>query len=222
MARRKADKQRLREERNARDQAKAEQARRQRRITLGATAGAGLLVVGIVGAAIAIGGGGGSSSGVPAPGLTKTQLAALPKALAQNSDQANQIIDTPITEKLRALRGIPIVVNQWASWCPNCVAEFPLFQRLARDLRGRVAFLGLDSQDDRGAAEEFLGRFPVPYPSIYDESASQAASIGGGRGWPTTIFFNRRGERTYVRQGGYVTAATLRADIERYALEPQG
>jgi hypothetical protein len=43
-------------------------------------------------------------------------------------------------------------------------------------------------------------------------------SIGGGSGWPTTIFYDHRGRRKYVREGGYVTAATLRADIERYAL----
>ncbi|MFN8215124.1 MAG: TlpA disulfide reductase family protein [Solirubrobacterales bacterium] len=104
------------------------------------------------------------------------------------------------------------------SWCPNCREEFPFFQQLARRLRGKVAFVGLDSQDERSSAEEFLQRYPVTYPSIFDQSASQAASIGGGQGWPTTIYFDRRGHQTSVRAGGYVTAAQLREDIERYAL----
>jgi thiol-disulfide isomerase/thioredoxin len=191
------------------------------RRTLGAGAALALVAVGVIVVAIATGGSGSSTSG-SAQKLTKAELAALPDNLAQHYRQANQIIDTPVDEKLADLRGIPVVVNQWASWCPTCVAEFPMFQQLARELRGKVAFLGLDSQDDRGDAEEFLERFPVDYPSIYDRDASQAASIGGGQGWPTSIYFNRRGERTFVRQGGYTTVVSLREDIERYALGERG
>ena len=76
----------------------------------------------------------------------------------------------------------------------------------------------MDSQDDRGAAEDFLKQYPVPYPSIFDASASQAVSIGGGEGWPTTIFFDRRGQPTHLRPGGYATLGQLRADIQQYAL----
>jgi thiol-disulfide isomerase/thioredoxin len=158
------------------------------------------------------------SSMAPAPALTKAELSALPAHLATDEKQANQVIDGSIDEQLAALRGIPVVVNQWASWCPNCRQEFPFFQSLSRRLHGKVAFLGLDSEDQRDSAEAFLAEYPVPYPSIYDHSASQATSIGGGTGWPTTIFYDRRGNQTYVRPGGYTSAATLRADIERYAL----
>ena len=111
-----------------------------------------------------------------------------------------------------------MVVNQWASWCPNCRSEFPFFQRLSREFRNKVAFVGLDSQDDRGAGQDFLKQYPVPYPSIFDPSASQAVSIGGGEGWPTTIFFDRRGQATHLRPGGYATLGQLRADIRQYAL----
>lgn len=163
----------------------------------------------------------GKGSGA-APPLTKAELRALPKHLADNEAEANQVIDGSIEARLAALRGVPVVVNQWASWCPNCREEFPLFQRLSRRLRGKVAFVGLDSQDERGSAEAFLRKYPVSYPSVFDHSASEAASIGAGQGWPTTIFFDRRGRRTYVREGGYVTAATLRADVERYALAGRG
>jgi len=158
------------------------------------------------------------SSMTPAPPLTKAEVAALPAHLAAEEKQANQVVDGSIEERLAALRGIPVVVNQWASWCPNCRQEFPFFQRLSRRLHGKVAFIGLDSQDERGSAESFLAEYPVPYPSLYDHSASQARSLGGGTGWPTTIFYDRRGNQTYIRPGGYTSEATLHADVEHYAL----
>jgi thiol-disulfide isomerase/thioredoxin len=142
----------------------------------------------------------------------------VPSQIAANARQANQVIDGSIKDKLGQLKGVPVVVNQWASWCPNCKQEFPLFQRLARTFRSRVAFVGLDSQDKRGDAQSFLRSFPVDYPSIFDPSAEQARSLGGGQGWPTTFYFDHTGRETYVRQGGYTSIALLRADIERYAL----
>ena len=45
---------------------------------------------------------------------------------------------------LRGLRGRPVVVNQWASWCRPCKAEFPFFQRQSERWRDRVAFVAVD------------------------------------------------------------------------------
>jgi thiol-disulfide isomerase/thioredoxin len=142
----------------------------------------------------------------------------VPRQIAANAAQANQVVDGSIQDKLAQLKGVPVVVNQWASWCPNCKQEFPYFQQLARTYARRVAFVGLDSQDNRTDAVAFLRGFPVTYPSVYDGSAGQARSIGGGQGWPTTFFYDRTGRQTYVRQGGYTTLASLQADIRRYAL----
>jgi thiol-disulfide isomerase/thioredoxin len=193
---------------------------RRRRLRLGAL-GIFLVLASIaIGLSLVIGGSNDRASSQPK--LTPEELASAPKRLRANLSQANQLLDVPIDQKLNELRGVPVVVNQWASWCPSCRSEFPFFQRLAAELRSRVAFVGLDSQDDRGAAEDFLKQFPVPYPSIFDPSAGEAISIGGGQGWPTTIYFNRRGESTYIRPGGYATPAQLRADIERYALGRSG
>ena len=177
---------------------------------------AAAVVVIIIAVIVATSSGAGSSSS--AGPVSKAQLAALPKRLAADEAQASQVVDGSIEAKLASLRGIPVVVNQWASWCPNCREEFPFFQQLSRQLRGKVAFIGLDSEDDRGDAEGFLVKFPIPYPSIYDHDASEAVSIGGGQGWPTTIYYDSSGRQTYVRPGGYTSAATLRSDIEHYAL----
>jgi thiol-disulfide isomerase/thioredoxin len=215
---RKAEKQRRREERLARDRDQAEQRRsRDRRLKLGGVGIFVLVVAAIVGVSLALGGSDEENSGT-APELSRSELASAPKRLAANLEQGNEVIDGSIESKLAELRGVPVVVNQWASWCPPCRAEFPFFQELSEELRDQVAFVGLDSQDDRGAAEDFLEEFPVNYPSIFDPRAEETASIGGGRNWPTTIYFNRRGERTHVFPGGYATLEQLRADVERYAL----
>jgi len=69
-----------------------------------------------------------------------------------------------VTARLANLKGVPVVVNMWASWCPNCRAEFGYFQTSSKAYDGKVAFLGLDSNDNRGDAESFLRKFPIPYP----------------------------------------------------------
>jgi cytochrome c biogenesis protein CcmG/thiol:disulfide interchange protein DsbE len=133
----------------------------------------------------------------------------------------NRLLDGGVEafeERLAAQRGTPVVVNQWASWCPPCRAEFPIFQRLAEKYAGRVAFLGVDMQDDRGAAEAFLGELPTPYPHYFDEDASISRLFGGGRVSPTTGFYDARGKVVFSHLGAYVDDAQLEAEIRRYAL----
>jgi cytochrome c biogenesis protein CcmG/thiol:disulfide interchange protein DsbE len=140
---------------------------------------------------------------------------------ASSQTRANQLLDggeRAFRARLRALRGSPIVVNQWASWCGPCRSEFPYFQHVAQRYRGRVAFLGVDSKDSRSDAAAFLKQFPVPYPHYYDEDASIARSFGGGRAWPTTAFFRASGKLEYVHVGAYLSQDQLDSDIRRYAL----
>src|SRR6266542_3607150 len=69
--------------------------------------------------------------------------------------QSNQLLDggpAAFRHRLAELRGHPIVVNQWASWCGPCRVEFPWFQRASAKYGKRVAFLGVDSQDSDAAA----------------------------------------------------------------------
>jgi cytochrome c biogenesis protein CcmG, thiol:disulfide interchange protein DsbE len=120
--------------------------------------------------------------------------------------------------QLRALRGTPVVVNQWASWCGPCRFEFPFLASAARAYRGRVAFLGVNSQDSRDSAQRFLRQHPVPYPSFFDPDTSVARSFRGGTAWPTTAFYDRAGKRVFIHAGGYASRAALDRDVRRYAL----
>lgn len=111
-----------------------------------------------------------------------------------------------------------MVINQWASWCPDCRAEFPFFRLESQRYERQVAFVGLDAQDQRSSAEAFLKALPVNYPSVFDQSAQQAALLGGGQGWPTTFFIDRTGAETLLHEGAYLSQAALDYDIRRYAL----
>ena len=142
-------------------------------------------------------------------------------ALAQIRSQANQILGGDpkgFKARLASLRGSPVVVNQWASWCGPCRYEFPFFQRLARKYGRQVGFLGVDSQDNRADARTFLHQLPVPYPHYYDRDASIARVFRGGQAWPTTAFYNTAGVLTNTHPGAYATQAKLEADIQRYAV----
>jgi cytochrome c biogenesis protein CcmG/thiol:disulfide interchange protein DsbE len=170
---------------------------------------------------------GACGSGRAEPQVSEAPLAAgkptrLPSELKAVRAQANRLLDggpEAFERRLRELRGHPVVVNQWASWCGPCRFEFPFFQRLARKYEGRVAFLGVDSQDARGDAADFLRELPVPFPSYYDKDASIARLFGGGRAWPTTAFYDGDGQLTRTHLGAYASEAKLDEDIRRYALD---
>ena len=118
---------------------------------------------------------------------------------------------------MRALRGRPIVVNMWASWCDPCRRELPLFQRQALKLGARVAFLGVNVTDDRDKAVELLREVPLPYPSFEDPRSNIATGRFRARVFPTTAFFDARGTLTR-HQGEFPNEAKLAEAIGRYAL----
>jgi len=119
--------------------------------------------------------------------------------------------------RLAHLRGFPVVVNVWASWCAPCRAEFPLFQVASLRLGRRVAFLGVDTLDAASDARAFLAKFPVPYPSYQDPAGDLARSVAPAQGVPITAFIDRAGRVSYFHQGAYRNEVSLMSDIRRYA-----
>ena len=164
---------------------------------------------------------GGESGGNPgeAPDYARA-LAGAPQPLAKLYKQADQLLPggTDAYERqLAELRGYPVVVNKWASWCGPCRVETPWFQRLSARLGKRIAFLGVNTKDSSAAAKEFVREFPLPYPSYSDPDEEIAEAIEATVGFPATAFYDSSGELAHVQQGQYASIDALTADIERYA-----
>jgi cytochrome c biogenesis protein CcmG, thiol:disulfide interchange protein DsbE len=114
-------------------------------------------------------------------------------------------------------RGKPVVVNKWASWCGPCRLEFPFFRDQAKKRKGQVVFIGVNSNDNRGDAEEFLKEEPVPYKHFEDPKLEIAAAFNAVQAFPSTAFYDSKGELAFVHQGGYASEDALAEDIDRYA-----
>jgi cytochrome c biogenesis protein CcmG, thiol:disulfide interchange protein DsbE len=156
------------------------------------------------------------SAGEPSPEV----LRGSPAPLAGLHRQANELLGggaPAFKQRLRDLRGYPVVVNKWASWCGPCRGEFPYFQRQSQRLGKKIAFLGVNSQDNDGDARSFLRQYPVTYPSYRDGNLGIAAVFNGVQAFPTTAFYDRRGQLAFVHQGGYASEQKLKEDIDRYA-----
>jgi cytochrome c biogenesis protein CcmG, thiol:disulfide interchange protein DsbE len=104
------------------------------------------------------------------------------------------------TNLLCQLRGKPVVVNVWASWCGPCIFEAPDLAAAAADYAGQVQFIGVDVQDQLAPGRAFIQKFGWTYPSVFDPKASIRDSFGL-IGAPHTLFFDASGVRTFVWSG---------------------
>ena len=150
-------------------------------------------------------------------------LAGAPAPLAALYKQGNELLaggDEAFDERVASLKGYPVVVNVWASWCGPCRFEFPTLQQLSARYGKRVAFLGVDSQDSDDAAKTFLEEAPVPYPSYTDGDRGIARSIGTHY-LPNTAFYDRHGQLCHLKLGPYTEHADLASDIKRFALREE-
>ena len=165
-------------------------------------------------------GGSGDGSTTKAPNYRQA-LAGAPKPLAELYANGDRLVSGgtgAFARQLAALRGHPVVVNVWASWCEPCRQEFPYLQRLSARYGKRVAFLGVDTKDNDAAARTFLGEFPLPYPSFTDPNQDIARSVGATVGLPDTAYFDASGKRVFVKQGQYASESEFAADIKQHAL----
>ncbi len=110
----------------------------------------------------------------------------------------------PRTLSLHDLRGKPVVLNFWASWCVPCREETPLLIRLHKVYSRRgVAFVGVNTQDEAPAARRFLAQYQADYPVVIS-SDDRLMVTYGILGLPTTIFIDADGMVRSREAGGFV------------------
>jgi cytochrome c biogenesis protein CcmG/thiol:disulfide interchange protein DsbE len=148
-------------------------------------------------------------------------LDGAPPQLAAIREQANELLPGGVdafAERMKELRGFPVVVNKWASWCGPCRLEFPFFQAQADERGEEIAFLGTLSNDGDESGMDFLEQLPLPYPSYSDPDHGIADEfMKNAREFPATAFYDSSGELTFVKLGPYANEDELAADIDRYA-----
>jgi thiol-disulfide isomerase/thioredoxin len=180
-----------------------------------------IAVVVVIAIGIAQSDGGESSKSVAlvTPDQASAKLRGSPPRLTLIHAQSSEVLEggtSAFRKRVRDLRGIPVVVNVWGAWCGPCRTEMPYFNRASANFGKRVAFLGVDTEDNTDEAEAFLEKIPVYYPS-YDDKNSAISNSFGVAGVPSTIFYDRRG-REFAHQGVYRSEQDLLNDIKRYAL----
>jgi cytochrome c biogenesis protein CcmG, thiol:disulfide interchange protein DsbE len=111
------------------------------------------------------------------------------------------------TFKLSELRGTPVVLNFWATWCPPCRAELPELQAGSQRLAGQVAIVGLNQGEAPEVVRAFAQQMGLSFQVPLDEHMDVSATYGV-RSLPTTFFIDRSGVIRDM-QIGPLTEATL-------------
>ena len=105
-----------------------------------------------------------------------------------------------LSAAVRAMRGTPVVVNYWATWCEPCKEEMPRLVDAAKRYGGKVGFIGVNVEDDRTAARAFARRYHLPFRS-YAMPKADVQRAQNILGLPVTQFYRMDGQLAFVHQG---------------------
>ncbi len=125
------------------------------------------------------------------------------------------------TMRLSDLRGKPVLVNLWASWCPPCQAEMPAMQTLYNVYAPKgfvVLAVNTTYQDDQASAIRFVQDHQLTFPVLFDQDGTVSRKYQV-RSMPTSFFIDRKGIVQKVVIGGPMSEALLRAEAERLLQE---
>jgi cytochrome c biogenesis protein CcmG/thiol:disulfide interchange protein DsbE len=112
---------------------------------------------------------------------------------------------------LAALKGKPVVINFWATWCVPCYEEHAVLQAAAREAGDAVRFVGVIYEDNEEQVGDFLTRQGKAYPSLMDDEGKTAMSYGV-YGVPETFFVDAQG-RIAAKFTGPLSADTLAGNL---------
>jgi thiol-disulfide isomerase/thioredoxin len=164
-----------------------------------------VLAVAVVAFALIAGGDDGprATDASPSPAIVVAEgVSGLPSTVAELPNTDAEAFRSLMHE----LRGTPVVVNLWASWCEPCKLEMPRLAAAAAE-HFDVQFVGVDTRDSRDGAESFIARFSVPFPSLFDPDGAIQTELGSF-GLPVTLFIDADGKQV-AKVEGEVPPSTL-------------
>lgn len=133
-----------------------------------------------------------------------------------------QAMDTPLPalvlhdlddrpQPLQQLRGKPLVINLWASWCGPCRREMPVLAQ-AQQARTQVRFVFANQGESPAEVRAFLAANGLRLDGVLADPSSQLSQYFGVRGYPTTLFFDAQGSLRSMHTGE-LSPATLAAEV---------
>jgi cytochrome c biogenesis protein CcmG/thiol:disulfide interchange protein DsbE len=145
--------------------------------------------------------------------LGPATLAGAPRA----GDAAPDFTLPPVNGKdpitLSELRGTPVVLNFWQSFCAPCREEFGLLRTADQNAHGRYAVVGVDVNDIRSDARGFMKDERAHWPSGYDVDKDVAGTYGVA-GFPQTLFIAADGT-IVARIAGPLTETSLAENLQK-------
>lgn len=118
------------------------------------------------------------------------------------------------TMRLSALSGTPMVVNLWATWCPPCRREMPVFAK-AQVRRSDVAFAFVNQGESAAVIKSYLLGGDLSLQNVLLDPFSTVSREAGSRGLPTTLFFDADG-RLVDTHMGELSEASLAQKLQRF------
>jgi len=94
---------------------------------------------------------------------------------------------------LSALRGYPVVIAFFASWCHPCEEELPVLQHFARDDATRLRVIGVNYEDLPSDTANFVRQLRVTFPTLLEDASGPVADRYGILGIPQTVFVDAHG-----------------------------
>jgi thiol-disulfide isomerase/thioredoxin len=120
---------------------------------------------------------------------------------------------------MAGLAGEPTVVNVWGSWCEPCQKEERYLSSAYDQLKGKVQFLGVDTEDDADSALDFDAHVspPVHFPSVVDDDKAILLGLHPAvAGPPVTVFLDSSGHVVGTHPGPFTSTTELTDAIARY------